>query len=123
MIYECDVLDICELSDFDVFTTLLSAAAHDMDHPGTNNFLEINCKSKLALLYNDQSVLENHHAASYFFLLDNSKHDCNVLKNFTTAEIKELRRATIDNILCTDNSNHAQIYNEMKTLSETIPSD
>ena len=54
----------------DIFFTLISGAAHDMDHPGTNNLYEIKCKSKLAHLYNDQSVLENHHAASFFFLLE-----------------------------------------------------
>jgi hypothetical protein len=63
--------------------TILSAAAHDMDHPGTNNVYEIKCKSKLAMLYNDISVLENHHAASFFFLLDNKMLDCNVMSKFS----------------------------------------
>jgi hypothetical protein len=48
----------------------LSSAAHDVDHPGHNNMFEIKTKSKLATLYNDQAVLENHHAATFFFLLD-----------------------------------------------------
>jgi hypothetical protein len=42
-----------------------------MDHPGTNNMFEIKTQSKLSILYNDQSVLEMHHAASFFFLLEN----------------------------------------------------
>jgi 3',5'-cyclic-nucleotide phosphodiesterase len=37
----------------EIFMTLLSGAAHDMDHPGTNNVFEIKCKSKLSILYND----------------------------------------------------------------------
>jgi len=32
---------------------IISAAAHDVDHPGNNNLLEIKTKSKLATLYND----------------------------------------------------------------------
>ena len=44
---------MCQLSDYDIFMTILSAAAHDMDHPGTNNLFETKCKSKLAILYND----------------------------------------------------------------------
>ncbi len=48
----------------------ISAAAHDVDHPGTNNLFESKTRSKLATLYNDQSILENHHAATFFFLLE-----------------------------------------------------
>ena len=59
------------MTNNDIFFTLISGAAHDMDHPGSNNLWEIKTKSKLALLYNDQAVLENHHAASFFFLLEN----------------------------------------------------
>jgi len=71
------------MSPFDIFLTLISAAAHDMDHPGNKNDFETKCRSKLAILYNDQSVLEMHHAASLFFLLENQKHDCNIMGNFT----------------------------------------
>ena len=60
------------MNDLEVFTTMISGAAHDMDHPGTNNVFETKTRSKLALLYNDNAILENHHAASFFFLLDNT---------------------------------------------------
>ena len=59
------------MTDLDIFLVFVSGAAHDMDHPGTNNVFESKCRSKLAILYNDQSVLENHHAASFFFLVEN----------------------------------------------------
>lgn len=71
VIRKCGIDKVCEMDHFDIFITLLSGAAHDMDHPGNNNWLEIKSRSKLAILYNDVSVLENHHAASFFFLLDN----------------------------------------------------
>jgi cAMP-specific phosphodiesterase 4/calcium/calmodulin-dependent 3',5'-cyclic nucleotide phosphodiesterase len=32
---------------------LISAGAHDVDHPGHNNVFEAKTKSKLATLYND----------------------------------------------------------------------
>ena len=41
------------MTDLDVFIVLVSAAAHDMDHPGNNNVFETKTRSKLALLYND----------------------------------------------------------------------
>jgi len=63
-------LDVCRITTFDIAALILSAAAHDVDHPGHNNLFEIKSKSKLATLYNDQAVLENHHAATFFFLLE-----------------------------------------------------
>lgn len=71
MIYDQGLKDMCALTDIDIFTSLISGAAHDMDHPGTNNVFETKTRSKLALLYNDSAVLENHHTASFFFLLEN----------------------------------------------------
>lgn len=79
-IYELGLKELAKLSDLDIFTTIMSGAAHDIDHPGTNNVFEIKTRSKLALLYNDQSVLENHHAASFFFLTDNSANNCDVMQ-------------------------------------------
>lgn len=109
MFHECDVISICNLSPFEIFQSLISAAAHDMDHPGTNNFFETKNQSKLAILYNDQSVLENHHAASFFFTLENTKHDCNIFKNFTPKEQGEARKQILENILWTDNAKHGAI--------------
>jgi|TARA_B110001450_G_scaffold253116_1_gene276010 hypothetical protein len=71
MIYDQGLKEMCNMSDLEVFTTLVSGAAHDMDHPGSNNVFETKTRSKLALLYNDAAVLENHHTASFFFLLEN----------------------------------------------------
>lgn len=41
IIYSFDFLQICDFNMFDVLFTLLSGAAHDMDHPGNNNLFEI----------------------------------------------------------------------------------
>ena len=48
------------------YALLIASLCHDMGHPGkTNNFL-IATRDRLALRYNDVSVLENHHCASLF---------------------------------------------------------
>ncbi len=61
------MLQECALSEtFDnmtLFAMLLAALCHDLDHPGVTNALLSSCCSDLACLYNDVSVLENHHAA------------------------------------------------------------
>lgn len=100
------VIEFCELNPLEIFCCLISGAAHDMDHPGTNNLFEIKNRSKLAILYNDLSVLENHHAASLFFLMENPKHDCNVFKHLTAEEKTSSRKQILENILCTDMSKH-----------------
>jgi hypothetical protein len=75
-------------------------------------------KSKLALLYNDQSVLEHHHAASFFFLLDNVNYDCNVMADFTEKERSEGRKMILENILGTDMVKHGVIQAEVKAIAE-----
>jgi len=45
---------------------LVAAAIHDVNHPGVNNQFLITVRHSLATLYNDISVLENHHLATAF---------------------------------------------------------
>jgi len=106
MMHKQDVITECALTPLDIFCTLISGAAHDMDHPGTNNLFEIKNRSKLAILYNDVSVLENHHAASFFFLIENAKHDCYIFKHMSETDKANCRKQILDNILCTDMSKH-----------------
>ena len=48
---------------------LVAAAVHDVDHPGRNNQFVVNSGHELALLYNDNAVLENHHLAVAFKIM------------------------------------------------------
>ena len=81
------------------------------------------CKSKLALLYNDTSVLEHHHAASFFFLLDNVNYDCDVMADFTKQERTEGRKMILENILGTDMTKHGAIQAEVKSIAELPKAD
>jgi len=123
VLFECDLASMCGLNDLEVMWVLLSGAAHDMDHPGNNNLWEQKTRSKLAILYNDQSVLENHHAASFFFLMDNSQHDCDIFSELTKDEKMEARKMIVENILCTDMAKHGSIQSEMKAIAELPEAD
>ena len=46
------------LNDFEIFVLTFSGLCHDINHTGRTNIFEINSQSKLALRYNDNSVLE-----------------------------------------------------------------
>ena len=51
-------------------------------------------------MYNDESVLENHHLAVAFKLLQDPT--CNFLDNLDRAQMKALRKIIIDTVLATD---------------------
>jgi hypothetical protein len=81
---------------------LIAAISHDIDHPGNTNSYEINSLSKNAMLYNDISVLENHHCTLTFELLNH----VGFLKYFKGDDLKEFRKTIIECILATDMSKH-----------------
>ena len=75
-------------------SAIFAAAIHDVDHPGLTNQFLINTSSELAIMYNDESVLENHHLAVAFKLLQNP--DCDIFVNLTKKQRQTLRKMVID---------------------------
>lgn len=93
------------LDQQDEATALLAAAAHDIDHPGKSSAFLCNADDKLALLYNDMTVLESHHAAMTFQLtLRDDK--VNIFKNLDRDSFKRARSMIIDMILATEMTRH-----------------
>ena len=84
----------CVFTPLEVMSAIFAAAIHDVDHPGLTNQFLINTSSELAIMYNDESVLENHHLAVAFKLLQNS--DCDILGNLTKKQRQTLRKMVID---------------------------
>lgn len=99
------------LDQMDQVACLIAAIIHDVDHPGYTNAFLINEKNPLALMYNDQAVLENHHAALGFQLSwkDNS---VNIFKNLTRDEYTPLRETIIDMVLATEMKQHFEHLNK-----------
>lgn len=54
------------MDPIDEATALIAAAAHDIGHLGRSNAFLANSDHPLAILYNDITVLESHHAALTF---------------------------------------------------------
>lgn len=57
------------MDDSDLAAVLIGGAVHDHEHPGFNNIYLVETSDEIAIRYNDQSVLENHHIASSFKLM------------------------------------------------------
>ncbi|KAH1003670.1 hypothetical protein HUJ04_003551 [Dendroctonus ponderosae] len=49
------------LTPLEIMASLIGAVAHDLDHPGVNQHFLITTSNHLAILYQNMSVLENHH--------------------------------------------------------------
>jgi len=95
-----------------LIATLISALSHDVDHPGNTNSYEINSMSKFALLYNDNSVLENHHCTLTFELMENA----GLTKCFKENQFKEVRKTIIACILGTDLLKHIDSLNKFEQI-------
>ncbi|XP_017759724.1 PREDICTED: high affinity cAMP-specific and IBMX-insensitive 3',5'-cyclic phosphodiesterase 8B-like isoform X3 [Eufriesea mexicana] len=93
------------LEPLDEVATLVAAAAHDVDHPGRSSQFLCNSDNKLAILYNDLSVLESHHAA-LTFKLSLSDDNVNIFKNLERETYKQFRQTVIDMILATEMTKH-----------------
>ncbi|XP_042304944.1 cAMP-specific 3',5'-cyclic phosphodiesterase 4A isoform X3 [Sceloporus undulatus] len=104
-------------TDLEILAAIFAAAIHDVDHPGVSNQFLINTNSELALMYNDESVLENHHLAVGFKLLQ--EENCDIFQNLTKRQRQTLRKMVIDMVLATDMSKHMSLLADLKTMVET----
>jgi hypothetical protein len=111
----CNVENICNLNDLELFSIFFAASIHDLDHPGNNNNYEIAVQSNLAISYNDKAVLENYHLCKAFSLLKRS--DCDILENFSRQDYSRCRGIIINIVLSTDMSIH---FSELNNLQNRL---
>uniref|UniRef100_A0A8D0DZT3 3',5'-cyclic-nucleotide phosphodiesterase n=1 Tax=Salvator merianae TaxID=96440 RepID=A0A8D0DZT3_SALMN len=76
-------------------------------------FILLFCRSDTAILYNDRSVLENHHLSAAFRLLQDDE-EMNILSNFSKDDWREFRTLVVEMVLATDMSCHFQQIKAMK---------
>ncbi|XP_075945420.1 cGMP-inhibited 3',5'-cyclic phosphodiesterase 3A-like isoform X1 [Anarhichas minor] len=99
----------------------VAAAMHDYDHPGRTNAFLVATSAPQAVLYNDRSVLENHHAASAWNLFM-SQPEYNFLVNLNHGEFKRFRFLVIEAILATDLKKHFDFLAEFNAKVGDDPS-
>jgi len=105
------------LSDLELMAMLFAAAIHDAEHTGTTNDFHINTKSPLAVLYKDQSVLENHHLAVAWETLAQA----DIFEPLEQSELKYMKELVTEMVLATDMARHFPQLNEIKNTIDNTP--
>ncbi|XP_073329995.1 dual specificity calcium/calmodulin-dependent 3',5'-cyclic nucleotide phosphodiesterase 1A-like [Pagrus major] len=103
------------LSELEILAMVFAAAIHDFEHTGTTNNFHIHTRSEVAILYNDRSVLENHHVSAAYKLM--AEEDMNILVNLNKDDWRELRALVIEMVMSTDMSCHFQ---QIKTMRNSL---
>ncbi|CAF0858053.1 unnamed protein product [Adineta steineri] len=103
-------------NEFEILAAIFAAVVHDVHHPGLTNPFLIKTKSDLAILYNNESVLENHHIAVAFKLLQADER--NIFSNLSAEQMETLRRRVVDMVLATDMAKHKTLLADFQNLLE-----
>ena len=75
--------------------------------------------SDLAVLYNDKSILENHHASVTFSVLQ--RESCNLLAGLSKPHQRQARAAIISMILSTDMAVHFDLLHALQVRTTPAP--
>mmetsp|Transcript_26502 Transcript_26502/g.47574 ORF Transcript_26502/g.47574 Transcript_26502/m.47574 type:complete len:727 (-) Transcript_26502:33-2213(-) len=106
------------LDQFELLATTVAALGHDVGHPGLTNRFLVNARDKLAIRYNDMSVLENMHCSIIFELLQ--EDSSNILSTLAVEEWVRVRKMVVDMVLATDLAKHFEIVSVFKTRAFNV---
>uniref|UniRef100_A0AC35U6H6 Phosphodiesterase n=1 Tax=Rhabditophanes sp. KR3021 TaxID=114890 RepID=A0AC35U6H6_9BILA len=95
---------ITTMSNLEVMAFYTAAAMHDYDHPGKTNAFLVASDDYKAIMYNDRSVLENHHACEAWKLLCIEEHL--FIDVLDENEFRRFRYLVLEYILATDLKMH-----------------
>ncbi|KAJ3224589.1 hypothetical protein HK099_008198 [Clydaea vesicula] len=99
-------------SKLEILAALIASAVHDVDHPGLNNNFLVQSNQKIAVLYNDVSVLEFHHASKAFQIASNP--ESNIFTGMAKDQFRDVRKLIISMVVATDMAQHFQYINKLK---------
>ena len=105
---------ICKLSKNSKCALFLSCMCHDFKHPGVNNNYLKETRHKIAIKYNDISILENMHIAETFKLINNPNNEYNIFQDLDSNTYKQFRKEMIGCVLATDMTFHNDILGFLK---------
>jgi len=98
-------------TDLEKFAMVVAAMVHDVDHPGLSNSLLVALEHHLALQYNDASVLENHHAATAFRVLQDTSTA--LFAGLQPELRREVRKVMLQCVMATDMDLHGHLMEQL----------
>lgn len=117
---------LCTCREWTWFLSVLPAAIHDVGHTGQTNNYHIAIRSKLALLYNDKSPLEQMHVSTAFQIMNEKPEtdwfglflkECRLRSIDKMIQIQSrLRKVLIAMVLATDNLKHNECVERLDKL-------
>jgi hypothetical protein len=110
-----------KMDNFDLFSMIVGGCVHDYEHPGYNAAFLMKTNDKLAVRYNDISVLENHHVAATFEVINLTEN--NIFEKVPLEEKNDIRKMMIEMILSTDMSKHFADLGKFKSRVSTTNFD
>lgn len=113
LMWTAGLAEMCKLDDEHRFALPIAAAMHDVEHPGTNNPFQVATRSRFAIRYNDKAVLESHHVAAGYALMQ--QEGLNFLEDVQESSYKSIRSCVVQTILATDMASHFQKLGDLKT--------
>ena len=102
------------LRPLEKMAALIAAVAHDVDHPGLNEKFLVTTSSHLAGLYNNSSVLENHHWRTCVALM----REAGLAACLASQDLTELQGLIQAMILATDISRQADFLQRLGQFLE-----
>lgn len=118
LLYFIDTAGILKaLTGIELGAAIIASLSHDLGHPGVTNRYLITNKDKMALRYNDVSVLENMHSALLYKIL--SQEEFNILSNLPYEDWTESRRCIVNMILATDMGKHFELLGQFRARSQS----
>ncbi|KAJ3213639.1 cAMP-specific 3',5'-cyclic phosphodiesterase 4D [Dinochytrium kinnereticum] len=112
MLLLSDILMAQNFTKLEIFAAFIASAVHDIDHPGVNNNFLVQSSHPLAILYNDMSVLEFHHASRAFDIC--KKKETDIFATFSSEDRKTVRKLIISMVIATDMAQHFNYINKLK---------
>ena len=106
------------LSNLDLICLLIAGCGHDVAHPGLTNRYLVQTRDKLALQYNDASVLESMHCSVIFSLMIPGHSD--LLSRLNEEEWINCRAMILGMVLETDLSKHFEILSKFRNRAQVL---
>jgi len=103
------------LTKLGLLAVLTAAVCHDLDHPGVNEKFLVSTGSHLAVLYDNVSVLENHHWRSAIA----SFVESGLTKYLTEAQFAEFTDLVRSLVLATDISRQQEFLTQFRFFLDT----